>query len=138
MSTEAENKAVVRRFYEQVFNQRREEVIDEIVSPEYVDYGHNPPGKGREGAKQDFRGIGSVFSDTHFTIDDLIASGDQVIVRWTGALTHTGDFMGVPATGKSLKLEGISIYRVADGQILETRNAVGWMPVLQELGAIAA
>lgn len=137
MSIEEDNKAVVRRFYEEVFNQGRAEVIDEIVAPDYMDYGHTPPGRGPEGAKQDLRGIAAVFSNPHFTIDDLIATGDQVISRWTGTFTHTGEFAGIAPTGKSLTLTGISIYRLANGQILETRNAVNWMPLLQELGAIS-
>lgn len=136
MSMEEDNKAVVRRFYEEVFNQGREEVIDEIISPDYMDYGHEPPGKGSEGAKQDYRGATSVFSNTHYTIDELIATGDRVIVRWTGKYVHSGDFAGIKATGKPVPLTGMSIYRVANGQIQETRNAVNWMGLLQQLGAI--
>ncbi len=131
-----ENKAVVKRFYEEVFNQEREEVLDEVISPDYVDYGHNPPGRGVQGAKDDFRGAGAVFSNAHYTIEDLIATGDQVVVRWTGTYKHTGDFMGVKASGKDVSLTGISIYRVADGKILETRNAVNWLGLLEQLGAL--
>ncbi len=137
MSQEENNKAIVQRFYEEVFNQGHEEVIDEIISPDYVDYGHEPPGKGPEGAKQDFRGATSVFSNTHYTIDELIATGDRVIVRWTGTYIHSGEFAGIPPTGKSVTLTGISIYRVANGQIQETRNAVNWLSLLQQLGAIS-
>lgn len=133
---EEDNKAVVRRFYEEVFNQGREEVIDEIISPDYIDYGHEPPGKGVEGAKQDYRGATSVFSNTHYTIDELIATGDRVIVRWTGTYVHSGAFEGIPATGKSVWLTGISMYRASNGQIQETRNAVNWLGLLQQLGAI--
>jgi predicted ester cyclase len=126
----------VQRFYEEVFNQGREEVINEIISPDYVDYGHEPPGKGTEGAKQDFRGATSVFSNTHYTIDELIATGDRVIVRWTGKYIHSGEFAGIAPTNKSVSLTGISIYRVANGQIQETRNAVNWMSLLQQIGAL--
>jgi predicted ester cyclase len=136
MSVEEDNKAIVRRFYEEVFNQGREEVIDEIISPDYIDYGHEPPGKGTEGAKQDFRGATSVLSNTHYTIDETIATGDRVIVRWTGQYIHSGEFAGVSPTNKSVTLTGISIYRVANGQIQETRNAVNWMGLLQQIGAI--
>lgn len=93
---EEENKAVVRRFYEEVFNQGHETVIDEIIAPNYLDYGHNQPGQGIEGAKADFRGVTVYFSNAHFVIDDLITTGDQVIAPWTVNLTHTGDFMGFP------------------------------------------
>lgn len=68
MSLEEDNKSVVRRFYEEVFNQGQEEVIDEIISPDYFDYGHEPLGKGPEGAKQDYRGATAVFSNTHCII----------------------------------------------------------------------
>jgi predicted ester cyclase len=136
MQAEEQNKAIVRRFYEEVFNQGQESVLDEIIAPNYLDYGHNPPGQGIEGAKADFHGGAAYFSNPHFVIDDLIASGDQVVARWTGTLTHTGEFMGVPASDKSVTLTGISIYRVADGKLLETRNAVNWLDLLQQLGAL--
>lgn len=136
MSIEEDNKTIVRRFYEEVFNQGREEVIDEIISPDYLDYGHEPPGEGPEGAKQDYRSATSVFSNTHYTLDELIATGDRVIAQWTGTYVHSGDFAGIPATGKSVSLTGISIYRIANGQIRETRNAVNWLGLLQQLGAI--
>jgi predicted ester cyclase len=136
MSVEEDNKAIVRRFYEEVFNQGWEEVIDEIISPDYVDYGHEPPGRGIEGAKQDFRDATSVFSNTHYTIEELIATDERVIVRWTGTYIHSGEFAGIPPTGKPVSLTGISIYRVVNGQIQETRNAVNWMGLLQQLGAI--
>jgi predicted ester cyclase len=78
-----------------------------------------------------------VFSNTHYTIDELIATGDRLIVRWTGTYTHSGEFAGIQPTGKSVSLTGISIYRVAKGQIQETRNAVNWLGLLQQLGAIS-
>lgn len=138
MSVEEQNKAVVRRYYEEVFNQGQESVLDEIISPDYMDYGHNPPGRGIEGAKEDFHSGAAFFSDAHFTIDDMLAMSDQVVVRWTGSLKHIGEFMGVPATGKTVTLTGISMYRVTDGKLLETRNAVNWLDLLQQLNAVPA
>lgn len=104
MPQEKDNKAVVQRFYEEVFNQGQEEVIDEIISPDYVDYGHEPPGRGLEGAKQDYRGATSVFSNTHYMIDELIATGDRVIARWTGTYIHSGLFAGIAPTNKPVSL----------------------------------
>lgn len=137
MSQAEDNKAIVQRFYEEVFNQGREEVIDEIISPDYIDYGHEPPGRGPEGAKQDYRGATSVFSNTHYTIDEMIATEDRVIVRWTGNYVHSGEFAGIAPTNKPVSLTGISIYRIANGQIQETRNAVNWLGLLQQLGAVS-
>ena len=134
-SVAARNEAVVRRFYEEVFNQRQEDVIDEIISTDYVDYGHNPPGHGREGARDDYRGVMAVSDDPRYDIDDIVAAGDTVAVRWTGHLTHTGPIAGVVTTGKELTLSGMSFYRLSDGQIVETRNQVDMLGFLEQLKA---
>lgn len=135
-SLQEQNTAIIRRFYEEVYNQGREDVLDEIISSDYLDYGHNPPGRGIDGAKADFRSGQGIFGNVHFTHHNLIALGDQVVVRWTGSLTHTGKFMGVAPTGKTIDLTGISIYRLANGKLTETRNAVNWLTLLQEIGAV--
>lgn len=140
---ENDNKAVICRWFEEVFNQGREEVIDEIVSADYIDYGHNPPGRGPEGARQDFRDFFAAFSDVHYTIDDLLADGDKVAARWTGHFTHSGDnfshggeMAGVPATGKRVTLTGISVYRLANGQIVSTHLAGDMLGFMQQIGAL--
>jgi hypothetical protein len=81
VSVETKNEAVIRRWYEEVFIQGREDVIDEIVRADYLDYGHNPPGQGPEGAKQDFRRLLAAFSDIPSSIDDMLAQGDRVLTR---------------------------------------------------------
>jgi predicted ester cyclase len=133
-STAAANEQVVRRFYEEVFNQHREEVIAEIISPDYVDYGHNPPGRGPDGALDDYRGVQAVSDDARYDIDDLVAAGETVAVRWTGHLTHTGPIAGVEPTGKQLTLAGMSFYKVRSGQIVETRNLADMLGLLGQLG----
>lgn len=135
-SLQEQNIAIARRFYKGVYNQGQEDGLNELISSDYLDYGHNLPGRGIEGAKADFRNRQGIFSNGHFTIDDLIALGDQVVVRWTGRLTHTGKFMGVAPTGKTIDLTGISIYQLANGKLTETRNAVNWLTLLQEIGAV--
>ncbi|MBW4696591.1 MAG: ester cyclase [Aphanocapsa lilacina HA4352-LM1] len=124
MASPDENKAVVRRFYEEAYNQKREAVLDEIISPDYLDKGHNPPGQGIEGARQDLRGILAAFEPVHFAIEQLIAEGDTVAVRWTGSGVQVGEFGGMPATGQPMEFSGMSFYRLADGKLVETRNAV--------------
>ncbi|HEX2118589.1 MAG TPA: ester cyclase [Acidimicrobiales bacterium] len=135
-STAAANEAVVRRFYEEVFNQRREDVIREVISSDYVDYGHDPPGRGPEGAIDDFRGVLAVSDDARYDIEDLVAAGDTVAVRWTGHLTHTGPIAGIEPTGKKLTLPGMSFYKLRNGQIVETRNLVDMLGFLSQVGAI--
>ena len=135
-STAAENEAVVRRFYEEVFNQRREDVIPEIISPDYVDYGHNPPGRGPQGALDDLRGVEEVSDDARYDIEDIVTVNDTVAVRWTGHLSHTGTIAGIEPTGKQLTLAGMSFYKLRNGQITETRNQVDMLGLLTQLGAI--
>jgi predicted ester cyclase len=136
MTVEEENKAVVQRFYEEVFNQGREEVLDEIIAPDYIDYGHEPLGQDRKEQNKISGGGAAIFSNTHYTIDEMLAIGDRVITRWAGKYNHTGDFLGIPASGKPVSLSGISIYRVENGKIQETRNAVNWLGLLQQLGVV--
>ncbi len=132
----ADNEAVVRRFFE-VFNQHRPEGLEEIISPDYVDYGHDPPGRGPQGALDDYRGVMMVASDARYEIDDIVADGDTVAARWTGSMTHTGiSIAGIAATGKNLTLTGMSFYKLRNGQIVETRNQVDMLGFLGQLGAI--
>ena len=138
MSVETENEAVIRRYYEEVFNQGRENVIDDIVAADYRDYGHTPPGQGPAGAKQDYRGLVAAFGDIQFSIDDMFAQGERVAARWTGHLTHRGSFWGIAPTGKRVTLSGISLYRLANGKLVETYNAVNDLDVYQQLKAVPA
>ena len=135
-SAAAENEAVVRRFYEEVFNERREDVIPKIISPDYVDYGHNPPGRGPQGALDDLRGVEAVSNDARYEIEDMVTAGDTVAVRWTGRLSHTGTIAGIEPTGKQLTLSGMSFYKLRNGQITETRNQVDMLGLLTQLGAV--
>lgn len=129
------NVAVVRRFYEEVFNQGREDVIDEVIAADYVDYGHDPPGIGPQGARDDYRGVLAISDAPRFDMEDVVAAGDTVAVRWTGHLVHTGPIAGIPPTGKVLTLRGMSFYKVRDGRIVETRNQADVMGMMSQLGA---
>ncbi len=134
----AANVAVVRRFYEEVFNDGNDAVIEEIISPDYVDYGHNPPGAGPQAARDDWKGVKEPFPDARYEIDDVVAQGDTVAVRWTGTMTHTSPFLGVEPTGKRLTLTGTSVYKLAGGQITETRNQADVLGLLVQLGLAPA
>ncbi len=124
MASPEENKAVVRRFYEEAYNQKRAEVLDEIIAPDYLDRGHNPPGEGIEGARQDLQVVLTTFDPVHFAIEELVAEGDKVAVRWSGTGVQVGDFGGMPATNQPVKFSGMSFYQLKDGKLVETRNAV--------------
>jgi hypothetical protein len=112
----AANKAVVERFFS-AFNDHTPDVFDEIISPDYVDYGHEPPGRGPQGALDDYNGANAVVGNVEYVIEDMIAEGDRVATRWTATMSRPGGDQPLTATG-------ISIYVLANGQITETRHEV--------------
>jgi predicted ester cyclase len=128
MSTE-ENKAVVRRGIEEVWNQKNVAIVDEIAAPDYVS--HNPAmtTHGLEQYKQLVMMYFTAFPDIHLTIEDEIAEGDKVVTRVTA-------FMGIPPTGKQAVVTGIVIDRFANGKTVEAWNNLDDLGLLQQLGVI--
>jgi predicted ester cyclase len=140
MSTE-QNKMLLRRFYEEVFNQGSYAVLDEIFAPNYINHNPgNPPGvpNDREGLRQIVTLYRNAVSGIHFTIDDMIAEGDTVICRWTSTGTHTGDLLGIAPTGKSATVTGTDIERVENGKLAEGWGVFDQLGLLQQLGVIPA
>ena len=137
MSTE-QNKALVRRMVEEVFNRGNTRQVDEFLAVDFVEHEVLPPGvaPGREGVKQLAAMIRSAFPDFKATIDDLIAEGDKVVLRMTWRGTHKGAFMGVPPTGKSVAFGVFDIIRIADGKFVEHWGQMDGMGLMQQLGAL--
>ena len=138
MSTE-QNKALVRRFNEEVIDQGNMSLIDKLFAPDYVAH-PTPPGipPGREGFKLVCAMYFSAFSDIKTTIHDMIAEGDMVAARWTHNCTHKGEFMGIPPTGKSISIEETCFLRIAAGKIAEYWGQMDNMGMMQQLGVIPA
>ena len=128
MSTEA-NKAIVSRLWEEVWNQNNLSVCDEIFDAEYAAH--------EKGFAPVLR---AAFPDIHFAVEDMIAEGDKVVSRYTITGTHRGEIMGIPATGKPLKLTATWIHRLEDGRIVEGINWGEWdrLSVMEQLGVIPA
>ena len=129
------NLNAVQRFYD-AYNQKHEAILSEVIADDYVDYGHEPPGRGLQGAKSDHQDIASAFADARFDIDEMFGSDDRVVVRWTLHATHTGPFAGHAATQKKATVRGISLYRLRDGKITETRNQADLLALFKQLGTI--
>ena len=137
--TAEENKAVVRRFTDEVWNTGNLAIIDALFATTWV--GHDlPPGlaPGREGLKQMVGAFRAAFSDIRATVDDQIADGDAVAWRWTFQGTHSGAFMGIPPTSKRITLTGISIDRLAGGKFVERWDSADTLGMMQQLGVIPA
>jgi steroid delta-isomerase-like uncharacterized protein len=136
MSTD-ENKALVRRFYEEIDNGNLE-AMDHLVAEDYVD--HNPPpfpglGTGREGLKQSFRIFWDATPSRH-EIEDQIAEGDKVVTRMTAYGKHEGDLPGIPATGNDLRMTATVTHRIEDGKLAEKWSDKDVLGFLQQLGVI--
>lgn len=136
MSTET-NKALIRRLMDEVVNGGNLDAIDQIVAPDFVN--HNPlPGAAadREGFRRAFHNLHAAFPDLHVIDTDLIAEGDRVVTLRGFEGTHNGPFMGVPPTGKRIVLDGMTVFRVENGQITERWGVLDMLGVMQQLGLI--
>lgn len=129
------NSAIVRRFIEETINRRQidsaaqfawEDVVEQVPFP-----GQGP---GLEGLKDVLRGMRVAFPDLYFSVEEQIAEGDKVVTRfeWTG--THRGEFLGVAATGRSVKVWGMVIDRLQSGRIKDTRIIMDMLGLMMQLG----
>jgi steroid delta-isomerase-like uncharacterized protein len=129
------DKSSVRRMYE-LLNQGDVDSIGDLVADDYEEHDPLPgQGTGREGVVDRFSLISRALAP-HFTIDDLVAEGDRVVVRWTNSGTHVGEFAGMPPTGRTFTIAGIDIYRVADGKLCEHWHVIDQLSMLGQLGQL--
>jgi predicted SnoaL-like aldol condensation-catalyzing enzyme len=136
MST-AENKALVRRFYEEI-DKGNIDVLDELVAEDYMD--HNPPpfpdlAPGREGLKQAFRMFLKATPGYH-RIEEQIAEDDKVVTRMTSLGKHEGDLPGAPRTANDLKMTSITIHRIENGKLAEKWSDKDTLGFLQQIGVL--
>ena len=131
----AGNKDLARRLYA-LINQGQVDQVADLISPHYVEHDPLPgQGSGREGVLDRFSMITTALAP-HFTVEDLITEGDRIVVRWTNAGTHVGEFVGIPATGRTFTIAGIDIYRVADEQLCEHWHVIDQLGMLAQLGLL--
>lgn len=129
------NKALVRRFIEQVFVEGREAAVDELVTPDFLPHSWGSVEPGGASLKAAIQRVSSGLSEPSFVIEDLIAEGDRVVARVTASATHRGVFMGLPATGRRYTIAEIHIFRVRDGRIAEHWHVADLLGMMRQLGA---
>jgi predicted ester cyclase len=134
MSTEP-IEALARRYWEDVVNRGKVDVLDEIFAADYVQHqGDVPPGLA--GIKEFVRTMYAAFPDQHATVEDVLARGDRVMTRTTIVATHTGPLGQLAPTGNPVRVEVIDIWRAQDGKLAEHWGAFDRLAFMQQLGAI--
>jgi len=131
-----ENKASVRRLIDEAWNKGNLAVIDQILSPEYRLHIQAPGAMDREGYHQAVSMYRSAFPDFLFTIEDMVAEGDKVVIRATMTGTQEGELMGLPPSGKMLTMEAIAIRRFEDGKIVEEWVLTDMLGMMQQMGVV--
>src|SRR5579859_275636 len=137
-TVEQRNIGVAQRVWDEVWHQGNFRVMDELFDPQFVRHDLNPnEGQGRERHEQLIRQLRSAFPDLHYSVDDVIASGDKVVTRYHFEGTHLGDSLGFPPTGKQVGYTGMLIQRFANGKIIEQWTEWNQLSLYQQLGRIA-
>jgi steroid delta-isomerase-like uncharacterized protein len=135
-----QNKAVVRRLFEEIISGGDLDAVDELFTADYHD--HDPANEedthGREGVKEEVGMYRAALPDLRFSVEDQLAEGDEVATRFSCSGTHEGELMGVPPSGNRVSITGIVIHRLADGNIQEGYFNWDTLGLLRQIGAIPA
>jgi steroid delta-isomerase-like uncharacterized protein len=134
VSAEERNKALVRKFFEEAWGKGNVAAVDEFMSAEYVE--HPRPSTlspGAEGLKQLIAAYRTAFPDLKTMLDDIFAEGDRVAFRWNVSGTHLGDWLGIPPTGNHVAANGITVFRISDGKVVESWTSIDLSPAEEEL-----
>lgn len=129
---------IARTWFDQVWNKGAEQVIDQLMSPTAKFHGLAPPAEapivGPAGFKPFYRQFRDAFPDIHIDIDKLVTQGDTVAMHCTVTGTHTGDTLGAPPTNRPIRITGMGMARMENGQIAEAWNTFDFMSLYQQLG----
>jgi predicted ester cyclase len=136
----ASNSDLMRRWFEEVWNQGREQTIDEMCSQDAVGHGQTHDGSdvvGPESFKHFWRAFRAAFSSIHVTVHQSIAEDELAMLQWTIKMKHTGPFMGIAPTGKQITAKGMSIQRFVGGKIVEAWDNYDQLAIMVQLGAVS-
>jgi len=134
MPTE-ENKALARRYIEEIWNRGNLDEAQEIVTPTFTFQGPIRKVEGLDAFRQFVAAIRTTFPDLHFAIEDLIAEKEKVVICWTMVGTHKNEFMGIAVTGRQFRVPGATIVRLSGGKIAEARPYWDRLGMVEQLGA---
>lgn len=133
------NVNLMKRWFKEVWEERRPETIAELFAADAPAYGTSDAGvdiRGPEQFREFYERLIGSFSDMKFTIEDTLDVDDKVVLRWTATMRHTGDKLGFRASGRPIRITGVTIARIANGQIVEGWDNWDKLAMLQQIGAI--
>jgi steroid delta-isomerase-like uncharacterized protein len=137
--THSENKVFIKSFVEETINRKNLDAINELVAENFVEHVPFPgQGPGRDGLSYAIGIFLSAFPDIHWILDEQIEEGEKVVSRFTWTGTHRGEFLGIPPTGKLVKVWGVVMDVVKNGTLSESRIIMDTLGLLQQIGAIPA
>ncbi len=133
MANLEENKELARQFFEQIWNQGDESAIDRFIAEDAA--GNDPKfGVGRESFRLQWRKWREAFPDIHFAVEEIIAEGNTVVTRWHLTGTHKGEYLGQPATGNKVAVDGVSIDRIENGMVVSGFDAWDSLGFREQIG----
>ena len=137
MSTE-DNKAVVRRIYDEAINEGNLDLFDELVAEDAVEHEEYPgmPNRGPDAPKAFFTMFSAAFPDIQMTVHEMVAEGDKVAARVTVSGTHKGEFMGIPPTAKHFEAQVIDILEIQDGKVIAHWGVTDQAAMMEQLGLV--
>ena len=130
--------SIARQLSEEVWNQRRVDLADNLIGPNHINHDPNTPdlGRGPEGYKRLVALYTTAFPDLRFTLTDTVCEGDKIAMVWQVEGTHTGDLRGTPPTYKRVFIEGVTVSRHANGKLQESRVSWDALGMMQQLGIV--
>lgn len=139
-NTPEENKAMMHRWFEEVWNQGREDAVAEMFAPDGIAYGlagsGDEPVRGPAGFKAHYRSVRAALPDITITVEDTVADGDKIAARCVVRGTHTGEGLGVAATNKPVEITGLLISRIKGGKTVECWNSFDLLGLYRQMGAL--
>jgi steroid delta-isomerase-like uncharacterized protein len=132
-----QNKTLARRWFEDLFSRGNLDVANEILSAEFVDHLTHEDERGLEELKLYVSIYRTAFPDIQDAVEDIVAEGDKVVVRWTSGGTHQGEFMGVAPTGRHVTFTGMRLFRIAENKIVESWVNIDERGLQEQLGAVS-
>ena len=127
-----QNKELIRQFYTELINQRKIELVDQIISPDFDD--HAAQGRGLEQFKALYSTMVAIFPDIRVSLEDLIAEGDKVVARVEISARQAKSFRGFPPADKQVTYSGMDIFRIEDGKVVERWTQRDFLGMLERLG----